>query len=172
MILTKDQALFLPYTQKKSGQIGPRQRNRKQLLFCTCANQEVHFRVLSPVLGATKWLTAVLGTTRKSHSVSCLQAVFVVRGVVITGLRKAQLSDLVQKAHDINLKFNTDGIYEDGVDEASKLQDGIAFHLLAVVRCDARRFRTSSLLLFRLLCLSSFKTGISVFTEYSGLKVL
>ena len=61
------------------------------------------------------------GTTCKSHSVSCLQAVFVVRGVVITGLRKAQLSDLVQKAHDMNLKFNPDGIYEDGDDEASKL---------------------------------------------------
>ena len=44
-----------------------------------------------------------------------------VRGVVIIGLRKAQLSDLVQKAHDMNLKFNPDGIYEDGDDEASKL---------------------------------------------------
>ena len=69
--------------------------------------------------------TASTSSTPNRMSVSCLQSFLVDRGVVVTGLRKAELSDLVSKARDIDLDFDPDGLYEDREDVISaKLSDG------------------------------------------------
>ena len=61
-------------------------------------------------------------------TVSNLQAFLVSHGVVVSGLRKAELSDLAEKAYEIGLRlqFDPDGLLEDREEVVgAKLCDGI-----------------------------------------------